>query len=180
MIFKRLSPRERRLFAWTSTVLGVAVGYNLILEPLWTQLNRSRQEMETETMQLKKYRRLLAEKEKFKKEFEAVAQQSKMTGSEQEAMTQFMSQVEQMAALSGLPLKGLRPRPVSSLGKFRLFVVEIQADGAIGPITRFLHALESSPSLIKLDRLQLGVKGGPSGQIEAQMAVSLLQFPPSS
>lgn len=180
MIFKRLSPRERRLFAWTSAVLGVAIGYNLILEPLWVRLNRFRQEMETETMRLKKYRRLLNEKKKFKKQFGAVVLKAAMKGSEQEAMTQFMSQVEQMAASSGLPLKGLRPRPVSSLGKFRLFVVEIQADGTMGPITRFLHAVQSSPSLMKLDRLQLGVKGGPSGQIEAQMAVSLLQLPQGS
>ncbi len=178
MILNRLSLRERGLSLATIVVIGCALGYVWVVEPLWTRLDQLHQSMAAETMRLQKYRRLLTERDRIQKQFVRMASQSTMKGSEEEVMTDFLSQVERMAEEASLTLKGLRPRPVGSLGRYRIFVVDVSTEGSIGPITRFLHELQVSPHLVKVDRMQLAVKSGTiPGLLEAQLTLSTLRLP---
>lgn len=173
----RLSPRERGLVILTSTVIGLALGYQLLLEPFLSRFNELRSTIGTQTLRLEKDHRLIAEREATQKSLAAVVSGLKMTGSEEEEIADFLSRVEQMAGQAALPLKGLRPRPATSLGPYRLFAVEVSAEGRMEQVTRFLQELQDSAQIVKVDRMQLAVKGGSSDLLEANLTLSILRLP---
>lgn len=173
----RLSPRERGFVVLTSTVVGLALGYQFLLEPFVSRFNELRNTLQTQTLQLEKNRRLIAEREKTQKRLAMVVSGLKMKGSEEEEIADFLSRVEQMAGQAALPLKGLRPRPATSLGPYRVFAVEVSAEGQMEQVTRFLEELQKSAQIVRVDRMQLAVKGGSSDLLEASLTLSILRLP---
>lgn len=179
----RLSLRERGLFFLTSGIIAAALLVSLVLDPLASRWKKTAEALSSQTLRFEKYRRLLSQRERIEKRFSQVAAQVKMQGSQEEEMASFLSFLEQIAGKAGLPLKELRPRPVTSQGDFRVFLVEVSAEGKMDQMTRFLYELQTATSAIRVNRMQLAVKGGSLGEtdaVEARLTLSTLHMPSPS
>ena len=178
-LISRLSVRERGLLFLTAGVIGSALGIRFVLDPLITRWKQTGRSLSSLALRLEKDRRLLTQRERIQERFSQATAQVKMEGSEEEVMASFLSLLEQIAGRASLPLKELRPRPVTSQRDFHLFLAEVSAEGKMDQMTRFLYELQSSGSPLKVERLQLAVKGGSSEEaapLEIRLTVSTLRI----
>jgi len=171
MILERLSQRERILFIGTVSVIALAVGYNLILEPLtnrWQYLNR---QITQKSLKLTKNQNILKRKNRIKEEFDEYARHVSVLGTDEEAVTTLLKIIEEKATLSAARITNIRPKPARSTPFYKEFVFEVISESSLEQLLRFIYELQNSEELLKVKRLSLTLKGSQSQTIRGVMEI---------
>lgn len=177
MILSSLSRREKRLLYLTITVLAVWILHGFVLNPLITGWKELEDKIEEKSLKLDKSRKILNFKEKIQGEYENYASSVRMQGSEEEEMAKFLTEIESIARASSVHISDIKPRPVKNAGFYETYLVELEAEGDINQISKFIYDIQVSPQLLKIDKYSIGTKGAGTNLLKCRVIVSKILIP---
>lgn len=172
---KLLTKRERIIFFLTIAIICVSLSFNYIFKPLVKKFNFLNQEILTYKIKLEKAFRLLEEREGIKAKYTKVSSLVKENVSEEELLASILSELENLAKLSGLRITDIRPQSPKALRTHKEFLIEVKQEGQIQAFLRFIYELENSGYLLRIKKLQLNPK--TDGQLEGNLLISKIFLP---
>lgn len=86
--------------------------------------------------------------------------------------------IERLAKEENLSLNDIRPMPQSQSEEKSLLRMEVELEGEIAGISRFLHKTLSLPEFLKLERFRLAQKSPMSMKLKAELDLALIQESP--
>jgi Tfp pilus assembly protein PilO len=111
-------------------------------------------------------------KKKVEHEREAYAREISRQGSDQEEQSFLLQEVERLSRDLPIRIRGMRPLPPQEMGFYRRYAVTLELEGSVENVLKFLCSVESSPKLLKVERVQLTADSRNRGNLTASMFVS--------
>jgi len=164
--------REKTLALATLGALAGFVALRGIAMPLvnrWRLL--ANQESTLEARCLRARTQLLLKK-KVERERDAYAREISRQGSDQEEQSFLLQEVERLSRDLPIRIRGMRPLPPQDMGFYKRYAVSLEIEGNVENVLRFLHMIESSTKLLKVERVQLSADGKDRGALLSSMLVS--------
>lgn len=172
MIFSNLTKRERNLFYLTMILIFVWVIHSFVIKPIIVKWNQLDDKIEVATLKLEKNIKMIDRKEKIKNEYENYASAVKMTGSEEEEMAKFLTEIESLASSSSTHIIEIKPRPSKKVQFYKKYLIELDAEGDINQLSKFIYDIQNSNQLLKVDKFSLGTKGAGTNLLKCHLLVS--------
>lgn len=177
MIFPKLSQREKRLFYLTISLIAILFIYRFVIKPVvvnWKDLN---EKISVSSLKLEKSRKILNLKSRIQRDYENYASSVKMAGSEEEEMAKFLTEIESLARFSSVHISGIKPLPIKKVDFYKKYVVELEAEGDIKQVSKFIYDIQNSPQLLKIDKFSLRTKGAGTNLLKCNILVSKILIP---
>lgn len=177
MIFANLNKREKFLLYLTVALLVIWVLHGFIVKPIANKWKQIDEKIEISGLSLEKNQKIIDRKDRIRREYEKYATSVKMTGSEEEEMAKLLTEIESLARSSSVRIIGIKPRPIKKVQFYNIYFVELDAEGDIGQISKFIYDIQNSPQLLKVDKFSLGTKGEATNLLKCQILISKILIP---
>jgi ribosomal protein S10 len=177
MIFSNLSQREKRLFYLTAGLIASLFIYRFVINPIvvnWMGLDKR---IGAGGLKLEKSQKILNLKGRIQRDYERYASSVKMSGSEEEEMAKFLTEIESLARSSSVHISGIKPLPIKKVDFYKKYVVELEAEGDIKQVSKFIYDIQNSQQLLKIDKFSLGTKGAGTNLLKCNILVSKVLIP---
>jgi len=148
MLDINLSKRERYIFIITGGIITAALLYNFILEPAfkkWQVLNR---EIEIKKARFDRGLVLLERKDSIIKEYNSYAKSSK-------DISKILNYIENLAGLLGVKTGNIKPYPLTQAGIYGEYKIELQIEGQLPELVKFLSELIKLPCFVTVQKFDL-------------------------
>lgn len=176
-ILANLSKREKLILYLTLGLILLAFIYGLILEPLekrWAKINKL---ILTREIKLKQNLRTISEKESISKEYQEYSRQVKAKGSDEKEIAALLQEVETIAAQTAVRLSNVKPGKIEDKKFYKLYILEVETEADIAPLTEFIYQLERSPQILSVRKLHLGTKSRRSSLLRGKLLITKVLVP---
>ena len=173
ILLHNLSKREKTILVACVTLITAALVYNFIVEPMakkWSGLNN---EIEIMKLRFRKGDEILKRRLEISQQYKNITSTIKVErGSDEEEMALLLSSIEKLATASGVYITNVKPMPAKELGYYKIYAAEVELEGDISKITKFIYEIQNSPQLLSIKKLILGMKQTASDSLDAKMTVT--------
>ncbi|MFH0771650.1 MAG: type 4a pilus biogenesis protein PilO [Candidatus Omnitrophota bacterium] len=177
MMLSSLSKREKTLFYIILTLIIVWIATVFIVKPFVDKWMKIEEKMYLTSLRVEKNRKILSFKERIQSEYDNFASAVKMQGSEEEEMAKFLTEIESLAQVSSVHISDIKPRPVKKTVFYDEYIIEVEVEGDIAQISKFIYDIQNSPRLLKIDKFSLGTKGAASALLKCDILVGRILIP---
>jgi len=177
MTFFNLSRRESRLFYLTLAVIIAWACQAIIVKPVSTNWRRLEEEIAADRLKLEKSERLIRREKSINSDYERAAASLKMSGTTEEEMAKFLTEIESLANSAGVHINEIKPLPTKKLDLYRKFYADLELEGEMAQISRFMRSVQTSPNLLAIDKLSLSSKQGGSNLLLCRIVISKMAIP---
>lgn len=160
MILSNLSSRERKIAIACLGVVFTSLLFNLILMPSidgWVRLSKKIYEEERELLRLEK---VLEIKDRVESAYKTYEKQILAKGSDEEEIADILREIESLSRPIGLRILNIKPLPIDDQGFYKKYTVQLETEGEMVRIGKFLYRLQTSPKLLEVQRIQLNARTG--------------------
>ena len=177
MFISRLSSRERwGLYLGIMVIIGV-VSYITVIEPIWTDWQALNEAIYTKERQLLKNLKILAQKEQIAKLYNKYAKNIRMKGSVEEETAVILREIENIARSSKTYITDIKPHKVKDMEFYKEYYVELEVEGKIANLAKFIYELQGSKQILKVRHLRLNAKAGGGDVLKGYMIVTKILIP---
>jgi Tfp pilus assembly protein PilO len=173
MLIQKLSKRERLILIGCIALIATAILYNFILEPFvkkWTELSSEARIMK---LKFKKSTEILKRRIEITERYEDISSYvGPQAGSDEEEIANLLSEIEKLASSSNVRITDIKPRPAKRLDYYKKYVVEVESEGDIARLTKFIYGVQTSPHLLSIEKFSLSMKGTAHQVLRANMTVT--------
>lgn len=177
MRFLNLTGRELKLFYLTLAVLIAWFGQRYFAGPAWTRWQGLEEEIHAKELKLEKSERLIKKGASFAKDYEGFESSFRMSGSKEEEMAKFLTEIESLAKSSAVRVTQIKPLPERKSGLYEKFYAELELEGEMSGVSRYMLEVENSPSLLTIEKLSITAKQGGNGLLKCRAVVSKISIP---
>lgn len=177
MLLKHLSQRERNILFLAVFIILCVVSYILIIEPLrknWQELNES---ISSKEMQVLKNQKILAQKDIIAQLYDRYAENIKMKGTVEEETAVILREIENIARTSNTYITDIKPLKVGDREFYKEYFVELETEGDISNLTKFIYDLQNSKQILKVKYLRLNPKSETGDVLKGYMIVTKILIP---
>jgi hypothetical protein len=159
--------------------LAVVAGFNLAAVPIRKWFVTTEGEIKVESRQLARNRKILEPVlteavEKAYREMEAVLKKKGSTAEETAAM---FGTLDTLAREARVTLAGVKPQETQNGVEGETYRVDLEIEADMPGLLKFLHGVESSPQVLRVDQLQIQPVTRPDAPpLKGQMTISKLVF----
>ena len=158
-LLMRLSARERwMLYLAAIAILGI-VAYLLVLEPAWLNWKNLNKSIYDKERALLKNIKIMAQKDLIDEYYDKYAQSLKMKGSVEEETAVILSEIENIGRSSNVQIIDIKPHRVQDMEFYKEYFIELEAEGNITNLSKFIYELQNSKQILKVRHLRLNAKG---------------------
>lgn len=167
-------------------IFGYAIGglfliwlvVNVIIVPFQQKLSGLSGEVTLQEVRLEKGVSLIEKKEEIEKEYGKYASYFSMQNfSDEEAVANFLKEVEKISRDAGLTILDMKPQKESKGDKFsKQYQINIKAEANMQKLVTFLYALHNSSVLFSVEKLVLVPKAEDSPDLNITMTVVGVSF----
>jgi len=172
MTFLNLSGRENRLFYLTLTVVVVWIGQAFVVKPISTKWKQLDDQIAADNLKLEKSEHLIRRRGPITNDYEKAASTLKMTGSAEEEMAKFLTDIESLANTTGVHINEIKPLPTKKFNLYRKFYADLELEGDMAQISGFMRNVQDSPNLLAIDKLSLNPKQASSNLLKCGAVIS--------
>lgn len=171
---KPFSLREKRIFLGVVSVVSFAIVYLGVVQPVLDFFLQTEQEIKRKSVLVKKYARLVGEKDlllNLSKNYQDVLAQKQ---DPELIVADLFKEVESLGRQFKVNIEKIRPIPIEKKGKFKVIGLEVEVSAGFSSLFQFIHALDYSPSFLRIYSLQMYPqrdKGGLYSRIEVAKIV---------
>lgn len=172
MTFLNLSGRENRLFFLTLAVIIAWSAEAFIIKPVsakWKQLD---EKIAADNLKLEKSERLIRRRGLIASDYEKSAATLKMTGSAEEEMAKFLTEIESLSNTTGVHINEIKPLPTKKFNLYREFYANLELEGEMAQISGFMRMVQDSPDMLAIDKLSLNPKQSGSSFLRCSVVIS--------
>lgn len=176
-LLNRFSSREKLLFYSGMLVIVGIIAYIVIIEPIWTEWQDLNKTIFTKQAQLLKNLKILSQKEQIARLYDKYAENIKMKGSVEEETAVILREIENIARSSKTYITDIKPHKVKDMEFYKEYYIELEADGNITNLAKFIYGLQSSEQILKVRHLRLNAKAGGGDVLKAYMIITKILIP---
>lgn len=176
VFLSNLSKRERLILFLTVSVSALAVVYVSAVEPLSARFNKLNSEITLKKRKLEKIYQLLGHREKIETEYEKLVRAAIKENSDEEIIASILNQMEAIARGSGVQINNVRPDRVKEEAGYKRLSIEVSTESNTDALFKFIYNLETSPALLKIERLQISPSRKQDGLVEATFSIVRISF----
>jgi hypothetical protein len=174
-MIKVLTKRERIILYTTIGIIIFALGFNFLIAPLLTKNENLNREIVLSRTKLKKYLRLLSQKDYIEKKYNKFSTPLKGSQEGTDAFVNALSELENLAKAANIRIVDIRPQSAKSLALYKETLIDLRTEGTMEGYLKFIYNLENSLSLLRIKRFQLNAKPN-SPTLEGSFSVSQLSL----
>lgn len=177
MIFSNLSQREKRLFYLTIGLIAALFIYRFVIRPVVVTWKGLDEKISVTNLKFEKSQKMLSLKGRIQRDYEKYASSVKMAASEEEEMAKFLTEIESLARSSSVHISGIKPLPIKKVDFYKKYIVELEAEGDINQVSKFIYDIQNSPQLLRIDKFSLGTKGAGTNLLKCNILISKVLIP---
>ena len=170
---KGISKREKTILVVCVAVVAGAVIYNFALEPIikkWiatsNQLAAAEYKLRRSTAILKRRREIIGQYQNIS----TYIKQGEVSDEQKRAF--FLGELEKLASSSGARITNIKPRAIREKSYYRQHIVELESEGDISKLTKFIYEIQTSAHFPKIEKLAISMKRGDSNILKVNMVIS--------
>jgi len=156
---KLLTKRERFFVYITASAIIFAISYNRVIEPLMDKSKDLNKEISSKEIKLKKYKGFLGQGEQLEKVYKKYLLPEDNSADIQDTFLGTLRELEKLARTSSIAILDIRPdqkkRGKGSLGES---TIKLKTEATLKNYLTFIYKMENTPSLLKINKLQLSSK----------------------
>jgi hypothetical protein len=115
----------------------------------------------------------LSQKEKIKNAYKKLSDDLSFSSGEANSLVSALSELERIAQNANIRIIDIRPQSLAkSAGLYKETAIDIRAEGQIKDYLKFIYSLESTFSLLRIKRFQLGAKPNNNQLLEGSFSIS--------
>lgn len=172
MFWDKLSKKERIGLSMAFVFLAVAFLDRLMIAPIRNRFHRLSQEIRTSEKQLGSDLRNLNQKEFITQEYEKNLSYIKRSGSDEEEVAKILGEIESLARKSSVYLVDMKPRKPEGVDFYVEYTIEIETEGQMESLVNFLHQLNTSAQLLRVEKLRLNQAKAGSTVLKGSMLIT--------
>ncbi|MDD5680595.1 MAG: GspMb/PilO family protein [Candidatus Omnitrophica bacterium] len=172
-MIRNITKREKILAAFTVSVTLIALVYNFIIDPIISQWNALDKKIRDKESALKKYSRILGDKENIERlrtQYAKYLGSKKMTLEEESAVA--LSSIEKTARQTSVRITNIKPLSSKSFGNYNKFTFRVATESKLTELTKFIYDLQSSDQLLKVERMVLRAKENEPATIKSILNIT--------
>ncbi len=143
-----------------------------VYQPIMNLFNEVEQEILSQEIQLRKNMRFLAARETISNRYSAYAAYVVTTGSDEEEVAGLLNEVEGVARKSGLALLNMKPKPAFTTEFGKQYPVEVEMETQMKELIKFIHGLQSSKYILRVQKLRLVPKGKSKAEVKGYLLIN--------
>ncbi len=151
-MLKSLNKREQAILLLTSAVIIFGFVFRAIIDPVLTKNETINREIKLAQLKLKKYLRLLNQKDYLKSAYAKISGETNIPQENQGASAGALSEIENLAKNSKLRIIDMRPQAQS--------YIELRTEGDMESYLKFIYNIENPLTLLQVKKFQLNAKPG--------------------
>jgi Tfp pilus assembly protein PilO len=152
--------------------LLVAGTDRLIVNPIRARFARVDQAIKISEKQLGHDLRNVHLKDQITGAFEKYVEYVERSGSDEEEVAKILGEIESLARQSNVYLVDVKPQAPQKVDFYKEYSVEIEAEGGITDLTTFLHHINMSNQLLRVERLRLNTKEEENKTLKSSMLIT--------
>ncbi|MBI4313551.1 MAG: hypothetical protein HY594_01915 [Candidatus Omnitrophica bacterium] len=159
----RMSKKEQLLAVATVLVVALLLLDRVVLSPWIRHLGKLREEIRRLEETHIGYQRLLGLGDRVRADAEILKPYLKPGAASDLQMAGMLKEIEGMARQSQISLEGIKPLPGDETDLIQSYAFEVQFQSFLPQWIRFLHLIETSPSLFEVERASLDIEDEKPG-----------------
>lgn len=171
---KILAKREKIILSATIGVIVFSLVFNFLIAPVLSKNDSLNKEINITRTKLKKYMRLLTQKEVIQTKYKKFSSTLRLPEQEDAAVSA-LAELENLANNANIRIIDIRPQPAKSLNLYKEIIIDLRAEGNMESYLKFIYNIEHSLLSLAIKRLQLNAK--PNAQVlEGSFSISQLSL----
>ena len=171
MFWDKLSGKEKIGLSLAFAVMGIALLDRLIISPIRGRFRRIDQAIKINEKQLAHDLRNVYQKDRIAEQFDKYVEYVQRSGSDEEEVAKILGEIESMARQSKVYLANMKPQTPKEIDFYKEYAVEIDAEGEISSLIAFLHQLNTSTQLLRVEKLRLSSNKKGEKTLKASMLI---------
>lgn len=177
MLGKHLSHREKSMFYLAGVAIFGVIIYMTIIDPLWAYWKELNETISAKEVQVLKNIKILAQRDAIDTVYAKYSESIKMKGSEEEETAVILREIENIARSANVYITDIKPQKAKDMEFYKEYHVELEAEGNISSLTKFIYELQNSKQILKVKRLQLTPKAEAGDVLKGDMVVTKILLP---
>ena len=172
MFWEKLSNKEKIGLSLAFSVMAVALADRLIISPVRDRFRRIDQEIKISEKQLGHDLRNVHQRDQIAGQFDQYVEYVQRSGSDEEEVAKILGEIESLARQSQVYLANMKPQTPKEIDFYKEYAVEIDAEGEISSLITFLHHLNTSTQLLRVEKLRMGSNKKGQKTLKASMLIT--------
>lgn len=172
MFWDKFSRKEKIGSSLALIIVLFYVSDQFIIRALWDRFQRVNRAIKVGEKQLGHDLRNVHQKEQISKEYEKYVQYIQRSGSDEEEVAKILGEIESLARQSQIYLVDMKPQTPKEVDFYKGYAVEIAAEGEMASLTTFLYQLNTSPQLLRVEKLRLNSKKKGDKTLKSSMLIT--------
>lgn len=143
----KLSKREQYIFIGTIIAIACALLYNFVFDPLFKKVQTVNAEISLKKVKLAKAAILLQKRDSIVKEYNNYSKSSR-------DIPKILNYIENLSASFGLKTSNIKPGPGVNKGEYKEYIIEVEIQGRLPDIIKFLSELIKFPAMLFPQRFE--------------------------
>jgi hypothetical protein len=154
----QLSGRDRMAAIGIAMVLAVVALDRLVFGPWWRHMQHVEREISRLEGAIAAERQLLSRKDGVVSSLVAYENHLKLAGPKEDEIANLLREIESLGSESGVSLGEVKPLLTEDQGPYQVRVFEVQCEGTLSEIVRFLYLTQISESLYEIEQGAIELK----------------------
>jgi Tfp pilus assembly protein PilO len=168
-----LSPKERKVLAFASIIAAAAILDRLLVAPSMDQLRVIDGKIAEQQRVIEQNLRFLTHRDSIIKEAAVYKDYyAKSVQTEEVVIADFLKKVESLATKSEITLVKVFPDGEDVQQNYLKYLVTLDCSGKLENIANFMYAVNSSPELLKVEKMNLLTNPRDAERIQATITIS--------
>ena len=171
-----LTARERTIFAVCVVTIAAYATHSFLYKPMRSKRDEMSGKREILQKQLNRDLRLIRDGKNHQPEYDAALEKFRQKGSDEEVMSNMISDIERVSGQFKIRLVEMKPQKVRKVDFYNLFSLSVTFEGPLSEIVRFSYALQQEPYLFGVEELRMDKNFVRAGDLQCQMVLSRIGF----
>jgi len=172
MFWEKLSRKEKIGLSLSIAFMLVACLDRLIISPIRGRFQRVNQAIKISEKQLGHDLRNVHLKDQIEKEFEKYVEYVERSGSDEEEVAKILREIQTLTEQSDVYLIDTKPQAPQKVDFYKEYSVEIETEGEIEALVTFLHRINVSAQLLRVEKLRLNAKERGDEALKSSMLIT--------
>jgi Tfp pilus assembly protein PilO len=148
----QMSRRERAMAITGMAVVGLVLIDRVILAPWWYHLHALERDIQTLEGEIRTQHTLLSRTGDVVGVLDEYGRYLRTAGNTETELASLIREVQALGAKSGVTLGAITPQETTLADPYQVFALEVQYEGRLQQAVHFLHLLEGSTMVFKIER----------------------------
>jgi len=172
-IIRKLSKRERNVAAVTAVIIGAAVFYNMIIEPVAGNWHRLDKELKVKMNSLKKDMAMLPSCKAIESDYAKFSVYTRAKKNEEEDVSDMLAAIEALSRQDSCLIVNIKPSGVKKSGACKEIMVDLNVEASLAQLSKFLYDIETQKNMVlKVHRFTINSTQDPQNSLKGSFLIS--------